>query len=404
MKKIILFFCCIFLLLTTKAQMDAKSVKKLNKAKALVANHKYENAEKIFNSILDKYPYYGTVWDAYADAALKKYQRAKYSEKSFSITVSGESDEKSDSLIQQLSALLSGAAASTIYYTQFTNVCRNATLKCEFPSMASAYLRAQYFDADVIVDKDIKDTANKIFAKAEKYFAQRNYTEAIKYYQKAIDLDSNFYFAKLYLGDCYYMLEDYVNAVPFFKIAVKGQPKLVEPRKYLVDALMHINADEEALEECIQALLIYPDVGMFSRLETIVNKKGKTFNKKWIPRELLPKSRPTELPKKIDANWQLYLNAKNNIDTGIYDRKTFLKKVPEKAGTAYFEVHCWEEMLKSAPKEAFKDAREMQAKGYLDCYVLFSLFHVDYKDQFIYLAKNDRARLRNYIDLLIEKL
>lgn len=387
-----------------QAQIDAKTVKKLNKANELVKKRKYENAEKIFNEILEKHPYYNTVWDDYAQAVLQKYEYAKSTERSFTITVNGKSASENDSLARQLAELLSGAKVSKLYYNQFINVCRDATLKSEFPHMASAYLRLQYFDIDVNlkIEENINDSAKGIFNKAEKYFAKRNYTEAIKYYQNAIDLDSNFYFAKLYLGDSYYMLGDYVNAIPFFRSAVKNQPKLLEPRKYLVDALMNISAYEEAFEECIQALLVYPDVGMFNRLETIVNKKGKAFSKKWIPRDMLPAAELVELPKNVDKIWQPYLDAKNKIDTSIYDSKTFLKKSTEKISSPYFEVFCWEELLKSASKDAFTNAREMQAKGYLDCYVLFSLFHVDYKDQFVYLVKNDRARLRTYIDLLIE--
>ena len=127
-------------------------------------------------------------------------------------------------------------------------------------------------------------------------------------------------------------------------------------------------------------------------------KKGKQFNRGWISRELLPKQESPVTTK--DPLWKHYLDAKRSFDTSYYDAKTGLIKPNPLTTQKYVEVYCWEQLLKNTPQTEFKEARKMQEKGYLDCYVLFSLYHIDVLDQYKHLAQTDRAHLRSYIDLL----
>lgn len=379
------------------ADLDPKTIKKLEKAQKLTEQNKYDAAEKIYRELADKYPYYGTVWNEYAKFGANRYSFFKRSDKNFNITVTGGSD----SMTQALTELFSSIKPSRIYYDKYMDICREATLKNEYAYYPSIYLRNYFYDKKV--DTEISDTAYYHFQVAERHFGKGNYTEAAKQYQIAVGIDSNFYQARLYLGDSYYMLKDYVTAATYFRNAIKVEPTMVEARKFLVDALANIDADDEAIEECIQSLLLYPDVAMFSKLEALTERKGKKFDRGWIYRDVFPTvSNKVLLTEPKNASWKFYVDAKIKFDTAYYDKKTGIIKDNPVTKQKYLEVYCWEQMLKQAPKEHFKTAREMQEKGHLDCYVLFSLFHQDSYAQYAHLSKTDRTRLRTYIDLLIK--
>ncbi len=379
------------------ADLDPKTIKKLEKAKKLTEQNKYDAAEKIYRQLADEHPYYATVWNEYAKFGANRYSFYERTDKGFKITVNGGTD----SMTQALTELFSSIKPSRIYYDKFIDICKEATLKNEYAYYPSIYLRSYLYDKKV--DTKISDSAYYHFRVAERYFGKGNYIEAAKQYQIAIGLDSNFYQARLYLGDSYYMLKDYVTAAQYFRNAIKVEPSLIEARKFLVDALANLGAYDEATEECIQSLLMYPDVASYGKLEDLAQRKGKKFDRGWLYRDILPTvsyKQPQIAPK--NASWKYYLDAKSNFDTAYYDKKTGIIKDNPTTKQKYIEVYCWEQMLKQAPEEHFKTAREMQEKGYLDCYVLFSLFHQDSYAQYAHLSKTDRTRLRTYIDLLIK--
>lgn len=391
---------CFLFVQHVQADMDPKSAKRTKKANELTLKYKFDDAEKIYRKILTKYPYYSTVWDAYSKMAAYRYAYHKSLDKRFTITVSKKdsSDSKSaDSLAQALTSLLSGALSKT-YQDKAIDIYSEATLKCEYSAYSSSLLRHTLFDKPV--DEHVKDTAWYPFNKAERQFTRKNYAEAARLYQEAIALDSNFYSAKLYLGDAYYMLEDYVSAAKYFRNAIEESPTNIEPRKYLVDALANIRADEEAIEACTQALLIYPDVSLFLKLSDLLEKKNKEFDRKWMPREIMPGTDTKKITNTGNGPWKYYLEARLNFDTSYYDKKTGIIKANPITQQTYLEVYCWEQMLKNSPENLFTDARAMQQKGFLDCYVLFSLFHHATEPQFTHLSQNSRDHLRKYINLL----
>lgn len=392
-----IFNLLILLLATSQfafADLDPKTIKKLEKAQKLTEQNKYDAAEKIYRELVDIHPYYATVWNEYAKFGASRYSYHERDDNEFNITVSGGTD----SMKQALTELFAAIKPSQLYFDKFIDICREGTLKNEYAYYPSIYLRTNLFDQRI---KNVPDTAYHHFRIAERHFGKANYTEAAKQYQIAIDLDSNFYQARLYLGDSYYMLKDYVTAAQYFRKTINVEPTLVEARKFLVDALANLGAYEDATEECILSLLIYPDVAMFDKLDELARQRGKKFNREWMYREIFPAVSYKQQPINVkSASWKYYLDAKAKFDTALYDKKSGIIKDNSITKQKYLEVYCWEQMLKQAPADHFKTAREMQEKGYLDCYVLFSLFHHDNYAQYAHLSKTDRTRLRTYIDLL----
>lgn len=375
------------------AQTDPKTAKKLEKAEKLEKDQEYDAAEKIYLSLLKEYPNSSYIWNEYAQCAYERYYVSRQRSRVIYLNPSKNQDQQ----FAQLVAALSSAGITEGHRANFIRICREATLKSE-SEMASVYLRDVFFDLPV--DTAVSDSAKREFNAGERFFQRKDYTQAITHYSNAAAIDSHYYKAKLYIGDSYYMLADYVTAGKYFRKAIEEQPALIEPRKFLVDALERMKAYEEAYEETIKALLLYPDAGMFMRLDQIAAKKNKTFNKLWIPREVLPnQTRTTSYKNKV---WKYYVDAKNDFDTSYYDRKTGIIKPNPVTTHKYLEVYAWEQLLKNAPADQFTEARQMQEKGYLDCYVLFSLYHVDVLNQYLDLSKSNRDRLRSYIELLMK--
>ncbi|MCC7029051.1 MAG: hypothetical protein IT257_02015, partial [Chitinophagaceae bacterium] len=73
----------------------------------------------------------------------------------------------------------------------------------------------------------------------------------------------------------------------------------------------------------------------------------------------------------------------------------------DKTQERYLEVYAWEKMLTNASPKLFPFARAMEKIGYLDCYVLITLFHSDLYSQFKDFVKLNEDKIKKYYYLLI---
>ena len=197
----------------------------------------------------------------------------------------------------------------------------------------------------------------------------------------------------MYAGDSYYFKGDYDNAVTWFEKAIKMRPKELEPRKYIVDAYMEQRKDEKAYDECVSAILVHPDIGMFMRMETVAKHLGKTFDRHWVTRDYEP-NKSLEVP--ADSPWKYYYDAKKNIaqycdENGVITKENSLTK------QKYSEAYCWEYMLQNTTDSRFSFAKKMMDAGYLDCYVLVSMYHINLNGQYKNLVEKDSDKIKKYI-------
>ena len=385
------------------SQIPDKAIKKREKAKEKFADGKYEDAEEILLPLVKEYDYSGTCWDVLCQVKYAQYLKAKKEGNLFgnmTVTVKGKDgkESKDDSLAMALVNVMKDIGSGKTQYKNFMNTCREATLKCGNAVMASILLRATNIDEHV--DTAIKTEAYDAFEEAEKYFAKQNFDQAKKYYKKAADLDTTFYKARLYLGDAYYGNKEYAEAAKYFKQAVKVKPNLQEPRKYLVDALMYLEEFGHAQTECIKTLMIYPDVNMFEKLRDIATARSKKFDRLWAPRPLYPNINETQTYSGADKAWQTYLDALTEIKP-FCNAKGVIEKTTTLTTLKSAEVYAWTKMLKAAPADRFPEARKLQEAGYLDCYVLFSLYHFDLQGQFKFMVNQNPDHLENYVDILM---
>jgi len=276
------------------------------------------------------------------------------------------------------------------YKMALLDMCRQATFHCEKQEYASIYIRTIMLEEKS--NLDINDDAIDKYNLAEDEFKKKNYLGAAKLYKEAYKIDSNYYKAVLYVGDSYYANQDYDNAITWFEKAMKMRPKKLEPRKYTVDALMEQRKDQKAFDECVNAILVHPDIGMFIRLETIAKRLGKTYDRHWITRDFEP-NKNLQVPG--DSPWKYYYDAKKNIsqycdENGVITKENSLTK------QKYAEAYCWEYMLQNTTDSRFSFAKKMMDAGYLDCYTLVSMYHINLNGQFNEFAKKEADKIRKY--------
>jgi tetratricopeptide (TPR) repeat protein len=281
-------------------------------------------------------------------------------------------------------------------FVDLLKISRDAELYSECP-YASQFLRNYLIDSNP--DTTISDEAKKKLQEAEKYFEKKDFINSKKQYQEALSIDSNYYDATIYLGDCYWYLGEMDSAIYYFHKGIAMCPDQLEPRKYLVDALAYSKKNMEAKKECIEALYIYPDISMFMKFSDLAKQEGKKFNRHWIKRGCEINTIKWNEAKVKDNLWKTYQNADSQIkeycdSNGVIVKQNTLTKAK------YLEVYSWEKMLNSTTElpEEMRFAKKMADNGYLDCYVFMSAFHFDLYNQFSDFVKNNKDRIKTYIE------
>lgn len=278
------------------------------------------------------------------------------------------------------------------------SACRQATLYCENQENASMDLRA--FLVDKNVDDDVSKDAKEEFQLGETAFRNEKYESAARHYKEAYKADTTYYKAALYVGDAYFRDKEYELALPWYQKAVNMQPNLLEGRKYLTDVFIKMHKWKEAYDACLDAIVVYPDVGMFIKLQTIAEELDKKYDRHWIPRFYFPNQIGKEQASIPTSPWSYYRDVKPEVYSkcngfGIISGK------PE--SLKYLEVYSWTKMLEQAKEntDELEFARKMNKEGYLDCYVFVSLFHISIYDQYADFAKYNADRIKKYISTYI---
>lgn len=280
-------------------------------------------------------------------------------------------------------------------FSDLVKVCREAGLNAWCP--VAAQLLRQFF-IDPPVDTLVAPTALEAFEQAEIHFAEEEYPKAIERYHKARHLQPDYYAATLYLGEAFWYQKNTDSALHYFQQATEISPTALDPRIYTTEALIEQKKFSEAQSVCWEALLLYPEPALFDAYAAIIEQEGKKFDAHWIPRGSEVNAIGGEQNKAIDQVWAVYHKAKNKIvpycdENGIITQKNDLTQA------RYLEVYCWEQMLtktKDLPKD-LNFAKKMHKAGYLDCYVLFCMFHYDLYPQYRHFVGENEGRLREFV-------
>lgn len=383
-----------------------EETKAIKKSGSYAKKKKYDKAIATLQPVLTNHLNDGELWDLMVDYRYSHF--LSYSQ-SISWNVNGGSKKMAARLTQFIGRILAE--------NSFINDCRSAQRYAEYSAKASIYLRAFYYDMPV--DTNVPEKAEAFFNQAERSFVSGNYNDAVNNYKRAIAIHPSYYKARLYLGDAYYAQRDYGDAYKYFKEAVDEQPELLEPRKYLVDAAWGMNNKTDAKKHCIEAIRVYPDVGMFYKLKLLCEETGSDFNRHWIAREVQvnkadsasrradKKAKEKDSTKTVEVAgkgtmWQYYAEAREKM-LNYCDSNGVIVLPNSLTRQKYLEAYCWEYMLKMSNDTLLNFARTMLEKDMLDCYVLYSLYHIDLITQFKDLKKSNPAKVEAYLASLIVK-
>jgi tetratricopeptide (TPR) repeat protein len=287
-------------------------------------------------------------------------------------------------------------ASPATCYEDMIKACLAANNYSQSPR-ASQIVRTHFIDHNP--DTLVTEKAVKEFDTAEDFFEKKDYAKAKQHFLAAIKIDPGYYKATIYAGDMYWYLEDMDSACYYFRKGIAMQPTLLEPRKYLVDALGFQKKNADAFKECLEAIYIYPDQSMFMKMADLVKRNGKKFNLHWIKRGTLANSMVNETKKTNDKTWQLYVDAKKDVE-GYCSKEGLLMPSNSVTPTPYLEVYSWEKMLKnskSLPNE-MRFAEQMMKDGYLDCYVLLSMNTQLLYGQYKHFVANNKEKIKKYIE------
>lgn len=287
------------------------------------------------------------------------------------------------------------------YRQELIRNARNATRVSLQADSSSHYLRLMLVDT-LSPDKGLSEEAKEAYENALDEINNNQIPEAAKLLEKAIALHPTFYAAHLKLGDTYYLMNRDTAASNKYRQAFLLQPNLPDPLVRLSMVQYNSGRYTEAGALILEAILIYPEHQYWTLLKRILSKTGKEFNPQWIPREVYPLSTRQnyeDIIAREKTPWWHYQSAKGEVYS-YYDTAGLVRP-NEKTTEPYLEVYGWKWMLNRSGLFQFPFARVMDELGYLDCYVLVSLFHQDLYGQFADLVKREPEKVRKYLYLVM---
>ena len=383
MKKYLFTLICFLLFSVSFSQGNPK----VKKAIKIFNSGKFDKGIKKMQKVTDKDPRYEN-WDMLVRMYKERYSIMK--------------QKSTDDLMNALLSVSTKKGDQTIYYSdastyfvELINKSREATRLSVSP-VASQYLRSYLIDYET--DTSVSKEAKEKFQEGENFFIQKDFENAKESYLSALKINPGYYKALIYLGDSYWYLKDMDSAVYCFEKGVEIHNDLLEPRKYIVDALGYSKQYSRAKRECIDGICVYPDNSMFMKYEGLAKRTGKTFDRKWIPRLSEVNSLKQEEEESENSAWKVYQKAENEI-APYCDSNGLIVKANELTKSKYMEVYCWEKMLENKQFTSidFKFAKKMKEEGYLNCYVFISLFHNDLYPQFKHFSKNNKSKIEKYM-------
>jgi tetratricopeptide (TPR) repeat protein len=410
MKKTLLLIAAICIQAISLFSQSNPLDKKMEKVYALVEKEKYKDATENLEKLLEDNPEFGKGWDFLSKLRYKDYEDSKLIDGLFSgkmtVTTKDKDGKKTDndSMSNAIVDMISKISPSKRAYSKYIYTFRQALLTSDDAYHSSTILRQKKIDPET--DTAVSKKALKYYNSAEGEFGKKNYEEAAKLYKRAIEEQPDFFKASLYMGDCFYFTGNYVNAAEAFRASVKTFPNLLEPRKYLIDTYGKQKLYDKCVEECIDAMFVYPDLSISEKMRDALYFLDKKLDFTWTPRAVMPNKivdttqsslneyKP-EKPKTVNAPWTFYQKALDSMKPNCNTKGVIT--TPNKLSDAgYLEVYSWEEMLKNSTDPSLEQARKMQKDGFLDCYVLVTCFHYDFYDQYHDFVTKRKDKVMQY--------
>jgi tetratricopeptide (TPR) repeat protein len=376
---------------TLRAQnYTVAETKAFEKSKTYYDKQKYDKAITTLNKVL-----YAHVHDEQLWQYRVLYEKARYDD-AFAADIryiSKEMSKNPDGAVIQQEKL-----QSPKFQDEMLFACYGATLYAPHQDLASLMLHKHYIEP--AVDTLINKEAEALFNDALVAQNEKNNSEAIRLFEKAYRADTTYYSAAANLGYAYYQDDKFEKAVEWFRIATRLQPEMLEPRFYTVEIYIDQKNWQKAYDACLDAMIQYPFTGYTTRMERICENLDKTYKSHWMERVDFPSVITIQNQTEATGEpWKFYSAAKEKI-LGYCGEDGVVKKSNTLTEAKYLEVYSWEYMLKKSDysDKEFGFARRCQEQGYLDCFALFSMYHITFREQYHHFRDNNREKLKGYIE------
>ncbi len=404
-----LFILLFFFTASASAQFSRRDQRRYSLAEKKYEQLKFDDAEKLLLPLSKRYPNSSAVWDLLSQVQIRNYYVRSQQDMIFSLakpdsTYKPNSAERSrrDSLDRIFVRIMNDGRPSLRYFNRSVNTWREATLRCSDAELPSMLLRTCVLDPPS-TDSSELPKAMLQFKLGEEALGKQNYADAIQFFSQTLKYDSLFFSARINLGNAYFYNKEFLLATGTFRECIRQRPYLQEPRKYLVDALFQLQEIDQAKHEAIEAIILYPDVSMFLKLQSIARANNHSFDRHWQERVVFPNTVGDQpLNEKGDRDWMEYINGFSIIEQYCNKDGIIIKKNNLTQST-YSEIFSWEYMLKKTSVDKFISARKMQEAGYLDCYVMLSEYHIDFNAQYQDFARKNKDKLRSYMEFLMSE-
>jgi tetratricopeptide (TPR) repeat protein len=248
-------------------------------------------------------------------------------------------------------------------------------------------------------------------------FSQRDFTEALKDYSKALELEPNNYTTALFIGNTYDKRDDFAKAAEWYQRTMQLDPNVETAYRYYADMLAREGNMAKARAMLIQAAVAEPyNRIVWRELHAWASLNDARINEIFVAVPAAPNSSTpaNQLPPEVSEAWQAYRAVTANWQTG----DAFKKRFP--AEKEYRHSLPEESEALTAAAEVLEKSREdrqtairlthdpnssllmkLYEDGLIHSYVLFSLGDTGIaRDYAAYRAKN-RDKLEQYMDKFV---
>jgi len=159
---------------------------------------------------------------------------------------------------------------------------------------------------------EINDKARPLLDQAEAYFKSNNRYSALMYYRMALEADSTQYYILTYIGQMYDGQRDYTNSIEWYKKAISKNYIDYMAHWFLADAYFAIGEVDSAVDEIVIARILNRNNPRLADSMNRIFKKAKRNTNDWCfnPQIAINKGEGNRVIVEMSADWTAYAMAK----------------------------------------------------------------------------------------------
>jgi tetratricopeptide (TPR) repeat protein len=259
--------------------------------------------------------------------------------------------------------------------------------------------------------------ANKLMVEAEALFSKGKLDDALKSYQKALQLDPNIYEAALFSGDVYTQRGDFQQAETWYQKAIAIDPNRETAYRYSATPLMKQGKYDQARDRYVDAYISEP----YSRFSVVgLTQWAQATNTKLAHPEI---EIPTDVTFDEKGDAKINLNAgalMSGKDDGSYawisygatrsgwhkekfaktfpQEKTYRHSLAEEADAlrSVFTLAASDKKVKNLSPSLAK-LKKLDDEGFLEAYILFARPDQGIAQDYTAYRNQNRDKLRRYV-------